>query len=69
GRVMFFAGVQSQDRIDFVRPDGRILLADDNAVTLYRFTYMLIGFVNEPMPGEWAVRINGRGKFLVTVRR
>lgn len=64
-----FAGIQSRDSITFVAPDGRVLSADDAGVKIHAFKRMLVAAVNAPEAGEWTIQLDGRGKFLVTVRR
>ncbi len=67
--LTFFAGIQSKDSIAFIQPDGTALSADEDGVTVHSFQRMLIATVNAPAAGEWTIRVNGRGKYLVTVRK
>ncbi|MCA9404771.1 MAG: hypothetical protein KC897_13360, partial [Candidatus Omnitrophica bacterium] len=64
----FFAGIQSKDRIEFIQPDGTVL-KDGEGVTVYPFQRMCIATVNAPLAGEWTIRLSGRGKYLVSVRK
>ena len=64
----FFTGIQSKDRIEFIQPDGTVL-KDGEGVTVYPFQRMCIATVNAPLAGEWTIRLSGRGKYLVSVRK
>lgn len=65
----FFAGIQSKDRIEFVRPDGEVLTVDEEGVQIYQFQRMLVATINAPMAGNWTIRLTGKGKYLVSVRK
>ena len=67
-KLNILAGIQSKDSIAFLKPDGQRLSSQDPGVKIHEFTYMLMAAVKHPPVGQWAVELQGKGKFQASAR-